>query len=128
MRISRAVFAPMGASEEMEVAISDLLPVSNLWCIADKFAKKIQWIYAKGYDTYAIFADSDTDLGFKAFRISLGKNCEADLDCKIIDLHEYMTTNEYADKFNSEREAIAYLVENWGEAIASPWEISEEAS
>lgn len=122
MRISRALYAPEGASEEMEVAPSDLLQVSNLWCIAPDFARKIQWIYATDSATYAIFADPDTYLGFEAVRITVYSNGEAELnDCKIIDLDEYIATSEH--EFKSEREAVYHLSQNWNEAIVARWDI-----
>lgn len=121
MRIGRALYAPEGASEEMEVAPSDLLQVSNLWCIAPNFARKIQWIYATDSATYAIFADSGTDLGFEAVRFSLNNNGETELVCKIIDLDEYIATSEY--EFKSEREALDHLAKNYDEDFVSCWDI-----
>ncbi|MCI6643292.1 MAG: hypothetical protein MSH18_03695 [Bacteroidales bacterium] len=124
MIISKAVSASNGGSIEMEVALSDLLPVSNLWCIADEFAKKIQWIYEKGGDTYAIFSDPDAIPSFEAVRLSRDENGKTELECLIIDLAEYIATSVH--EFNSEREAIEHLVEHWDEAIVSRWDIIEE--
>lgn len=123
MKISRLMYAPKGASEEMEIASSDLLPVSNLWCIARNFARKIQWIYATSEATYAIFADPETYQGFEALCFVMGEHGEGELECKIVDLDEYIATSEH--EFKSERDAVYHLSQNWGECLIPRWEITE---
>lgn len=98
-----------------------MLRASNLWYVSREGARKIQYLYNKGEDLFAIFAAPETEGGLEALAIT--KDGEEYLDKKIIDLSEYIATSDY--EFETERAAIDYLVKNYDEYVAARWKIKD---